>query len=465
MNGYPYLDDLATQARERPTATALRLDDRTLTWRELNDAADAYARRLAWEGDPVGTHDRYQAVGLALPPGEDAVAALHALPRVGACVMPLDPDLSPGSADDAPGLLGLGEPASRDAAADVAWIEAAPDGIRTCMLTSGSSGEPRRVPLTFANHRAAADAARTLLELTPDDRWLACLPFHHIGGLSIFTRSARVGFAVVVSWPFDAAAVIDAVERHRATAISLVPTMLRRLLDAGWEPPSSLRFALLGGAGCPARLQREALDRGIPIAPTYGMTETCSQICTLLPEEVNDHLGTVGRPIPGAAMSIRDGDGASVPNGEVGRIWVKGAMAAAPDWMATGDVGALDAAGYLTVAGRADEMIVTGGENVAPAEIEALLVTRGDVSEAAVVGIADPEWGERVVAAVVPGGGAAPAPDAETLRAYLRANLASFKVPRSIAVVAELPRTGPGKVDLRALRELMNVARPEAHDR
>ena len=467
MNGYPYLDDLALQARDRPEAPALVLADRTLTWRELDLAAEAYAPRHSWED---GSGPRGQAVGLLLPPGEEAVAALHALPRIGSPLMPLDPRLSGGEADDTFERFGLRRMQEASdypkSTGDAAWVDPSPDSIRTSMLTSGSSGEPRRVPLTFANHRAAAEAARQLLDLTPEDRWLACLPFHHIGGLSVFTRSAHVGFAAVVVWPFDAAGVIDAVERHQATAISLVPTMLRRLLDAGWASPTSLRFVLLGGGACPPSLLREALDRGVPIAPTYGMTETCSQICTLPPDEVSTHVGTVGRPIPGAAVSVRDGSGAPRPNGEAGRIWVKGAMVADPDWMETGDVGVLDQGGYLTVIGRADEIIVTGGEKVAPAEIEELLVMRDDVAEAAVVGVADPEWGERVVAAVVLAvvPGREGTPDAEALRSYLRENLAPFKVPRSITVVDELPLIGPGKVDRNMLRELTSVAQQEARD-
>ena len=440
MSGYPYMDDLARRAQDRPEAPALVLPDRNVTWGELDLEASGYARRT-----PPG--DDRQAVELAFGTGEAAAVALHALPRIGRYLLPLDP-----GSHDAPD-----EPSSER---EPAWVEPRPESIRTGMLTSGSSGEQRLVPLTFANHTAAADAAGELFDLTPEDRWLACLPFHHIGGLSIFTRSAHVGFPVVVSWPFDAAEVIEAVERHRATAISLVPTMLRRLLDAGWEQPDDLRFALLGGATCPQGLQREALDRGIPIAPTFGMTETCSQICTLLPSEVEEHLGTVGRPIPGAAVEIRGAGGVALPNGEIGRIRVKGAMVAREheDWLETGDLGSLDAAGYLTVAGRADDMIVTGGENVAPAEIEQLLLLRNDIAEAVVVGVPDPGWGERVVAAVITRAADGADPDPESLRAYLRENLAPFKVPKSIAVVAELPRIGPGKVDKGMLRDLMGAA-------
>lgn len=454
MSDYPYLDDLTRQARGRPDAPALILSDREVTWRDLDLTASEYARRhptTSDSGDP--------AVEMSLPPGEAAVVALHALPRVGRYLVPLEARSQDASE-------------TRRPREEVVWVELRPDSVRTGMLSSGSSGEPHRVQLTSANHAAASEAARRLFELTPDDRWLACLPFHHIGGLSIFTRSAHVGFPAIVVWPFDTADLIEAVERHRVTAISLVPTMLRRLLDADWTPPGSLRFALLGGAACPPGLQREALDRGIPIAPTFGMTETCSQICTLMPGEVSAHLGTAGHPIPGAAVEVRTADGAPVPNGEIGRIWVKGDMVVetsempggdADRWLETGDMGSLDQDGYLTVAGRADEMIVTGGENVAPSEIELLLVLRNDVAEAAVVGIPDPEWGERVVAAVV--AGREGSPDPEILRAYLGESLSPFKIPKSIAVLDDLPRIGPGKVDRNMLRDLMRTTVQRAGDR
>lgn len=451
MNGYPYLDDLALQARDLPGGAALILPDRTLTWLELDHAADQYALQSR-SNAPTGSHP---ASRLFLPPGEEAIVALHALPRLGAYAVPLDPRLSVTEARDLFAALDMGQPEnlqeSADPSQEVVWVEPHADRVRTNMLTSGSSGAPKPVPLTFASHRAAAESARQLLELTEDDRWLACLPFHHIGGLSIFTRSAYVGFPAIVTWPFDAAEVMDSVERHHATAISLVPTMLRRLIDANWEPPATLRFALLGGAASPISLQKEALDRGIPIAPSYGMTETCSQICTLLPDEVAAHIGTVGRPIPGAAVMIRDDDRVAAQAEQTGRIWARSPDSSA--WIETGDLGAVDLEGYLTVVGRADEMIVTGGEKVAPAEIENLLALRADVAEAAVIGIADPEWGERVVAAVV--AGRAGSPDPESLRSYLRESLAPFKVPRSVVVVAELPRTGPGKVDRGMLRNLI----------
>lgn len=356
-------------------------------------------------------------------PGLEALTDLLAARLSGTCLEPL-----------APGQETSGGPV--------------PEGTWTLMRTSGSTGEPQSVALTHENHDASAEAAREHLALTPDDRWLACLPFHHVGGLSIFVRAAHTGLAVVPVWPFEPDAVMVAAEHHQVTAMSLVPTMLQRLVAAGWEPPSSLRFALLGGAPCPPLLLQAALDRGIPVAPTYGMTETCSQVATMLPGEVESHFGSAGRALPGVELRITDDE----------RVAVRGPMVSpvvvGPDgWLITNDLGVIDSQGFLTVLGRADEAIVTGGEKVAPRRVEQLLLEDPAVSEAAVVGLADPEWGERVVAAVTARPGATP--DPEILRGLVRERLAPHMVPKSVVILDAMPHTGPGKVDRPELRRLL----------
>jgi O-succinylbenzoic acid--CoA ligase len=227
--------------------------------------------------------------------------------------------------------------------------------------------------------------------------------------------------------------------------------MLQRLVAAGWEPPASLRFALLGGAPCPPPLLQAALDRGIPVAPTYGMTETCSQVATMLPGEVESHFGSAGRALPGVELRITGDE----------RVAVRGPMVSpvvvGPDgWLVTNDLGVIDSEGFLTVLGRADEAIVTGGEKVVPRRVEQLLLEDPAVSEAAVVGLADPEWGERVVAAVTARPGATP--DPEILRGLVRERLAPHMVPKSVVVLDAMPHAGPGKVDRPALRRLLEEA-------
>jgi o-succinylbenzoate---CoA ligase len=396
----------------RSDAPAVLVGDDAVSWGELERSARELDRDLT---HPVISAD--------LAPGAEAAALLMATDRANIALEPLAPGQAPSRAD-------------------------LPEGTRTLMRTSGSTGEPRPVALTRSNHEASVRAAESHLGLTPDDRWLACLPLHHVGGLSIFVRSAHTGFAVVPVWPFEPEAVIAAIQRHAVTAVSLVPTMLARLLEHRWEAPASVRFVLLGGAPCPPLLLQAALEAGIPVAPTYGMTETCSQVATLLPDEVSEHFGSSGRALPGADLRA-DADG---------RIAIRGSMVS-PDavtedgWLVTNDLGVIDGEGYLTVLGRSDDAILSGGEKVIPRTVEEILLEDPGVAEAVVVGVPDPEWGQRVVAAVTPRSGAVL--DPLELRAAVRERLAPHMTPRTVVVLDELPRTGPDKVDRPKLRVLL----------
>jgi O-succinylbenzoic acid--CoA ligase len=233
---------------------------------------------------------------------------------------------------------------------------------------------------------------------------------------------------------FDAEAVLrDLMDpERRITMVSLVPTMLARLLDAGLARPPTLRWALLGGAPSPLALLERAAEAGVPVAPTYGMTEGCSQ------------LFTFGFPLPGVehTLSSREGE-----------ISVRGPMIAPgavneQGWLHTGDLGRWDNRGRLEIVGRKSNTIITGGENVAPEEVEAVLEDHPGVAEAAVIGREDPEWGQALVALVVPLDDA----DPEALRAHCRDRLAAFKVPKAVELVDSLPRTPSGKLLRRELR-------------
>jgi O-succinylbenzoic acid--CoA ligase len=262
------------------------------------------------------------------------------------------------------------------------------------------------------------------------------MPVTHVGGLSILIRSVIYTTTAVLHQRYDTEAVLgDLMDpQRRITMVSLVPTMLSRLLDAGLEGPPTLRWALLGGAPIPEALLERAQAAGVPVAPTYGMTEGCSQLCTF------------GFPLPGVDLRL---------GGAEDEIWVRGAMVApgsvAEDgWLHTGDLGRMDERGRLEVVGRRSDTIITGGENVAPSEVEAVLEAHPEVAEAAVVGRPDPEWGEALVALVVPGNGGAPDPQA--LKAHCGALLAAFKVPKRFELVDRLPRSPSGKLLRRELR-------------
>jgi O-succinylbenzoic acid--CoA ligase len=271
------------------------------------------------------------------------------------------------------------------------------------------------------------------LGLDPAERWLCPMPLTHVGGLSIPIRSAIYATTAVLHGRFDTEAVLSDLmdPARRTTLVSLVPTMLGRLLDAGLQTPPTLRWVLLGGGPIPPALLERAEAAGVPVAPTYGMTEACSQIATF------------GWPLPGVELRISSGE-----------VRVRGAIVS-PDevdefgWLNTGDLGEFDERDRLVITGRKSDTIVTGGENVAPTEVEAALLSHPAVADAGVRGRDDPEWGEAVVATVVLRDGADAAP--EELRAHCAARLAAFKVPKAIGFADGLPRTESGKLIRRQL--------------
>jgi O-succinylbenzoic acid--CoA ligase len=258
----------------------------------------------------------------------------------------------------------------------------------------------------------------------PDDRWLCCLPVHHVAGLSIFTRCAIFGATVYVE-DFEPPAIKDVLEAGEVTIASFVPTMLVRLREAGLQGAPNVKGILVGGGPIPGDLLDWAETVGLAVMPTYGMTETCSQIATGAPGE------RLARPLPGVDLEIADD----------GEILVRGPMVAADGWHHTGDRGRLTEDGLLEVYGRMDDLIVTGGENVAAGEVEAALLEHSDVTDAAVIGIEDEEWG-RAIWAFVAGD-----VDEDTAIGHCRELLPGFKVPKRVVVLDALPRTASGTVE------------------
>jgi o-succinylbenzoate---CoA ligase len=422
----PWLLRAAAVSPDRP---ALLTPAGSLTYSELADRARAAAGALAARGVRAG-----ELVGLALPAGEHFAAALHGCLLLGAGAVPVDLRLaaaeretrSQGVATSVEGPLAgspLGEVGPHRA-----------DAVATVMHTSGSTAAPKRVSLTYGNWMWNALGSALALGLDAEERWLCPMPLAHVGGLSILLRSTIYGTTVVLPGRFD----VDAVKRElsdperRITLVSLVPTMLSRLLDAGLEHPPTLRWALLGGAPIPPALVARARAAGVPIASTYGMTEACSQIVTR------------GWPLTGTELRVAD-DGELLVRGPT----VAPGALGADGWLHTGDLGTLDERGRLTVIGRRSDTIVSGGENVAPAEVEAVLLEHQAVADAAVHARPDAEWGERLVASVVLREGADASP--EELRQHCTTRLASFKVPKTVEFTDALPRTRAGKLLRREL--------------
>jgi O-succinylbenzoic acid--CoA ligase len=303
--------------------------------------------------------------------------------------------------------------------------------------TSGTTGTPAPVGLTYGNIRANARGLAQAMRLADDERWLCPLPLAHVGGLMVLLRSAILATtAVLAPPPFDAEAVARQLRDDGITIASLVPTQLQKLLDAGARPGPELRRVLLGGGAMPHVLLERARAAGFPVCPSYGLTQACSTVTVAEPGDVE----TAGRPLPGVGVAIAAD----------GEILVSGGTVSAVGSLRTGDLGRLDERGRLVVTGRKTDVIITGGENVAPVEVESVLAEHPGVAEAAVFARPHPLWGEAITAWVVP------RPGAELSRAALRAHclerLAGFKVPKAFELVDALPRTASGKVRRADLR-------------
>jgi O-succinylbenzoic acid--CoA ligase len=418
-------------ARSRPEHVALRADDGALTYAELDAAATLAAQRLRALG--VGPGDR---VGIALPARRAFVQTLHGCLRLGAVAVPVDLRLSAAERRlrTAACAAVVGEPLAglADEGAPLALTHDL-DATAIVVHTSGTTAGPRAIELTYGNWLWSALGSAVALGVDPADRWLCTLPLAHVGGLSILVRSAIYATTVILHERFDAEAAADELAT-RATLVSVVPTTLARLLDAGLRHPPALRAALVGGAPIVPALLARAAAAGVPTVSTYGLTEACSQV-------------TTGGP-PLFCTRVRIGPGREIL---VAGPTVAPGAAAADGWLHTGDEGALDAEGNLAVTGRAGDTIITGGENVAPTEIEAVLAAHPAVAEAGVHGAPDPEWGQRVVATVVLRHGATASE--EDLRGYCRVRLAGYKVPRVVRFAPELPKTVSGKLLRRSLED------------
>lgn len=329
-----------------------------------------------------------------------------------------------------------------------------PGAVHSVLATSGSAGRPGLVALSPANHLASARGAAERLSLHPGDRWLASLELSHVGGLALAIRAVAVGCRLVLRERFDPEEWNALLDEGDVTHASLVPTMLRKLLDArgGRPAPASLDVLLLGGAATDPGLLERALAARFPVALTYGLTEAASQVATAPPALVRRKPGTAGPPLPGTEVRIDPAGEILVRGPTVMRgYWDEPAGDRLRDgWLRTGDLGRLDEEGHLRVIGRRSHRIVTGGVNVDPGEVEAVLAAHPAVREAAVVGLPDAEWGERVAAAVEP---AEPfAVSSPELEDWCRGRLAGPKRPRAWSFFDALPRTPTGKPDREAIR-------------
>lgn len=434
---------IASAARGCPDGLALVCPDtmERFSWRQMADAVARRAGALAAGGVEAGQH-----VALAGVWTSGWVITCHALGWLGATAVLLPPD-------DADRLKAL-EVLEPDHVIDVddARIEALELGVQhpepswgfeqplVVIFTSGSTGRPRPVTLTVGQCFFGAMGSALRLGHLPGDQWLCCLPLHHIGGLSILLRTAFYGTTTVLHRRFDAQAVAAALDGGEITHISLVPAMLQRVLDArpAQPLPQGLRAILLGGAAAPASLLKQAQALGAPVSTTWGMTESAAQVATSAPGEIV--IGEVGPPLPFAVISeVTEGP-------DSGALQIHG-PAVAGGHLVTGDRGHVTAEGRVVVHGRRDGVIISGGENIDPVEIEQRLLAHTHVAEAVVVPVASAQWGQRPGALLVPAEGVEDTelPTTDALRAWCRELLPGFKVPDRFLWHHEPPRSALGK--------------------
>ncbi len=481
-------DWLAARAAATPRREALVSGDGRLTFAQLNNLVARDCARWKVAGIRRGQH-----IALVMHSRQATVVRLLASLRYGTVLVPLgarstaaeraaqlkqaacdwllpetddepfwhlDPD-GQRKAVDATGELTPGQIAQQGDG------QFQPDAPLAIVHTSGTTGQPKGAILSVNNFFYSALGATMRLGHLPQDRWLCVMPMWHVGGLALLTRALLQGAPVVLQPEFDPDAVLHALEHEAVSLVSLVPTMLHRLLErhpGNW--PDSLRLILLGGAAASPELLRSSAEIDLRVAPTWGLTETTSQVATLLPAAAQAKPESVGRPLIFNQLRVVNKSNDTLSPGQTGELLVSGPTVLRGYWhdsaetaralhageLRTGDLGYLDEAGDLFIVQRRSDLIISGGENVYPAEVERVLCDQSAVQDAAVLGIPDLEWGQQVVALVKlhPGVNTT----IEALLAFCRARLAGYKIPREIRFVEMLPRSESGKVRRAELAQL-----------
>jgi O-succinylbenzoic acid--CoA ligase len=492
-------------AENNPQQIAISSQDAIWTFADLHQQSINLAQQLATLGVSEGCRVAVLA-GTGLP----FVTCVHALMRLGAILVPLNVRLTASEQlwllDDVGALILINDgqytqraqelvlslPAIKQATISfestthnvtLAGVSSTLDAplrdeidltaTQAIMYTSGTTGTPKGVVVTYGMQWWNAVGSALNLGHQPDDCWLLCMPLFHIGGLSILIKNVIYGIRIALYEKFDAATINQAIRDQHVTIISVVAVMLQRMLatlDTAGEDgryPESLRCVLLGGGPAPQPLLEDCARRGVPVVQTYGLTESCSQAVTLSPGDALRKLGSAGRPLLPLQLRVMVEDTIAQPL-QAGVICLKGPSITAgydhrPDataaaihdgWLSTGDLGYLDAEGYLYVLDRRSDLIISGGENVYPAEIEAVLLSHPDIEEAGVCGQPDREWGQVPVAFVHLHA------DRElstaAIQTYLSTRLARYKQPGAVYIVAELPRNSSGKLLRRDLHKLLS---------
>jgi long-chain acyl-CoA synthetase len=490
-----------------PERTAVVSGDVRLTTQQLSDLADGGAGIIAGSG---ASHAAYVGTGGAMLP-----LLIFASARAGLTFTPINYRLSaegikmliarlpdPLVVIDNRYLDELGGPdgfegvakqvivsddflaQARDAEPAVEFAD--PDSVGIVLFTSGTTSQPKAVELTHNNLTSYVTGTVEFGSAEPTDAALICVPPYHIAGVSAALSNLYAGRKMVYLPIFDPEEWVRLIDAEHVTSATVVPTMLDRIvtvLESGQHRLPSLRNLAYGGSKVPLPLVRKALELlpHVGFVNAYGLTETSSTIAVLTPDDHREaqaaadpavvrRLASVGQPVPSVEVQIRDEGGAVLPAGQTGELFVRGEQVSgrytgigsvldADGWFPTKDIATLDQGGYLFIGGRSDDTIIRGGENIAPAELEDVLVEHPHVRDVAVVGVDDPQWGQAIVAVVVPAVGAEP--DPEELREHVRKSLRGSRTPDRVVFRDELPTNATGKVLRREIVEELRAAPAE----
>jgi len=490
---------LEMAASSNPDRTAVVSGDLRLTTQQLSDLADGGAGVIAASN---AKHLAYVGIGGAMLP-----VLIFAAARAGLAFTPINYRLS---AEGIQALIKrLPEPLVvvdsryRDMVGDASdrvmlsdeFLTAAhtgepaaefpdPESVAIVLFTSGTTSQPKAVELSHNNLTSYVTGTVEFESAEPTDAALICVPPYHIAGVSAALSNLYAGRKMVYLPNFDAEEWVRLIDAERVTTATVVPTMLDRIvtvLESGGHELPSLRNLAYGGSKVGLPLVRRALELlpHVGFVNAYGLTETSSTIAVLTPDDhreahsasadhVAKRLGSVGRPVSGIELQIRDEDGKVLGPGESGELFVRGEQVSGryaeigsvldeDGWFPTRDVALLDEDGYLFISGRSDDTIIRGGENIAPAELEEVLIEHSHVRDVAVVGVDDPQWGQAIVAVVVPAVGIDP--DPEELREHVRKSLRGSRTPDRVVFRDELPTTPTGKVLRREIIETLKGLR------
>ncbi|MCP4992744.1 MAG: 2-succinylbenzoate--CoA ligase [Gammaproteobacteria bacterium] len=437
-----------------PHQMALSWRGECLNFKSINLSAQSLADRLASRGVKAG-----EVIVLESSDPLHIVSMVYAALHLGVAVMPLNPEMQPRWREALIQQLGGGWLCIDPLGSLVPLGSSEPinaiDSLQLVIATSGTSGKPRGVMLSAGALAASAHSGSERVGLVAGDCWLNPLPLYHIGGLSILLRTLHAGAMMVLQEGFDPQAVWQTLREGTITHISLVPAMLARLLDHADEaPPASLRVALIGGAQLAPELADRARAAGWPLCVSYGMSEMSSQVATDCGPEAGRIAGRVGAPLAGVEVSLEP---------DSGRIRLRGGglmlgylnprltpgLGLDDGWLETGDIGKLDSEGNLTVVGRADEMLISGGLNIHPLEVEQMIQVCPGVDAAGVCGQADPVWGDRLVALYTG------TISEEALEVWCREQMPDSMRPRHFCRVPSLPINSMGKLERQRLREMI----------